>query len=207
VRSLVQQALLEGHVAAFEFYGGVFPRIRYDNFKLAVRRILQGRRRLETESFTLLRSHYRFDAEFCRPGIVGAHEKGGVEGEVGYGRRNGLVPVPRVSGWPELMELCHRSSLAEGGRVLAGHTRTVAEEWDEERRLLKPLPSDPFDSRRHVRMRADPKSRAMVLRNRYSVPATLAGLELTAAVSSSTVVISHRGGEVARHEAISTNRG
>lgn len=202
VRGLVQQAFLEGHVEAFAFFDGVFPRIRYDNLKLAVRRVLRGHKRLETEAFTRLRSHYLFEAEFCRPGIAGAHEKGGVEGEVGYARRNGLVPVPTVSGWPELMELCRRNALAEGRRILAGHTRTIAEEWADERQLLKPLPPDAFDTRRHVRARVDTKARMPVLRNRYSVPASLMGLELTAAVSMTGVVISHRGGEVARHERV-----
>ena len=41
-----------------------------------------------------MRSHYLFDSIFTTPGIEGAHEKGGVEGEVGRFRRNHLVPVP-----------------------------------------------------------------------------------------------------------------
>ena len=36
------------------------------------------------------------DAFYCRPGIGGAHEKGGVEGQIGWFRRNRLVPVPEV---------------------------------------------------------------------------------------------------------------
>ena len=35
-------------------------------------------------------------SQFTTPGIEGAHEKGGVEGEVGRFRRNHLVPVPQV---------------------------------------------------------------------------------------------------------------
>jgi transposase len=202
VRALVQQAFLEAHVEAFDFFGGVFAEVWYDNLKLAVRRVLQGRQRLETEAFTRLRSHYLFTSEFCRPGIEGAHEKGGVEGEIGYARRNGLVPVPVVSGWPELVALCRRNALAEGRRILAGHTATVAEEWEAERRLLKPLPTDPFDSARHVHGRVDPKARATVLRNRYSVPAALVGMTWTAAVSTTHVVISRDGREVACHERI-----
>ena len=34
------------------------------------------------------RSHYGFDAFYCQPGVDGAHEKGGVEGEGGRFRRN-----------------------------------------------------------------------------------------------------------------------
>jgi len=56
---------------------------------------VEGRDRTESERFTALRSHYGFDSFFCRPGIDGAHEKGGVEGEIGRFRRRYLVPVPK----------------------------------------------------------------------------------------------------------------
>lgn len=78
-----QEAFLEGHVRAFAELGGVPARIRYDNLKAAVSRVLQGRNRDEAERFVALRSHYGFDSFFCRPGVEGAHEKGGVEGEIG----------------------------------------------------------------------------------------------------------------------------
>ena len=46
-----QQAFLEGHVAALEFFGGVFGLIRYDNLGSAVKRVFRGRRRVETDRF------------------------------------------------------------------------------------------------------------------------------------------------------------
>lgn len=55
-------------------------RIRYDNLKPAVARVLRGRDRQETERFIALRSHSGFDSFFCLLGPEGAHEKGGVEG-------------------------------------------------------------------------------------------------------------------------------
>jgi transposase len=92
-----QEAFFEGHVLAFAAFGGVpWGQIRYDNLKPAVIRILKGRDRTENERFVALRSHYGFDAFFCEPGLEGAHEKGGVEGEVGRFRRRHLVPVPDV---------------------------------------------------------------------------------------------------------------
>jgi hypothetical protein len=75
LHSLTQQAFLEAHTIAFEHFGGVFDVIRYDNLTQAVRKVLRGRKRLECERFTLLRSHYRFTADFCQPGLRGAHEK------------------------------------------------------------------------------------------------------------------------------------
>ena len=97
-----QEAFLEGHVHAFETLGGVPGQIRYDNLKAAVSRVLFGRTRTETDRWVAFRSHYGFDAFYCQPGIEGAHEKGGVEGEGGRFRRNHLVPVPAVSSLAEL---------------------------------------------------------------------------------------------------------
>jgi hypothetical protein len=48
--------------------------------------------REETMRFIAFHSHRRLAAEFCIPGE--GREKGGVEGEGGYFRRNHLVPVP-----------------------------------------------------------------------------------------------------------------
>ena len=97
-----QEAFFEGHVAAFAHFGAVPGRIRYDNLKAAVAKILFGRDRIENERFVTLRSHYRFDSFYCIPGIAGSHEKGGVEGEVGRFRRRHLVPVPKVASLAEL---------------------------------------------------------------------------------------------------------
>jgi len=61
----------------------VFEQIRFDNLTSAVKQVLRGRRRVETDRFVALGSHYLFESQFTTPGIQGAHEKGGVEGEVG----------------------------------------------------------------------------------------------------------------------------
>jgi transposase len=71
------EAFLDGHVQAFEMFGGVpTGKIRYDNLKPAVLQVLLGRERLENPQFIALRSHYCFDSFFCQPGKEGAHEKG-----------------------------------------------------------------------------------------------------------------------------------
>ncbi|WP_186403955.1 hypothetical protein [[Actinomadura] parvosata] len=46
-----------------------------------------------------------FDAFSCRLGLIGAHEKGGVEGQIGWFRRDHLVPVPDVASISELNAL------------------------------------------------------------------------------------------------------
>jgi transposase len=99
-----QEAFLEGHIAAFTELGGVpTVHVKYDNLKSAVSAVLFGtdRRRTENERWVLFRSHYQFDPFYCLPGVEGAHEKGGVEGEGGRFRRNHLVPVPKVKSLAE----------------------------------------------------------------------------------------------------------
>ena len=115
-----QQAFLELHVEAFAWFGGVFEQVRYDNLTSAVKRVLKGRRRVESDRFVALRSHYLFSSEFTTPGIVGAHEKGGVEGEVGRFRRNHLVPVPAVGSLAELNALMLEGCERDLGRRIAG---------------------------------------------------------------------------------------
>ena len=52
-----QQAFLEAHELAFRWFGGVFAQIRYDSLRAAVKKILRGHWREETERFIVFRSH------------------------------------------------------------------------------------------------------------------------------------------------------
>ena len=62
-----QQAFFDALMRGFAFYGGVFPRLIFDNLTSAVRKVLQGKARLEQESFTRFRAYYNFEARFCKP--------------------------------------------------------------------------------------------------------------------------------------------
>lgn len=102
-----QEAFFEGHVHALRTLGGV-PRtkVRYDNLKAAVARVLGlSRARVEADRWIAFKSHYGIESFYCRPGIKVDHEKGGVEGQIGYFRRNHFVPVPEVSSLAELNEM------------------------------------------------------------------------------------------------------
>jgi transposase len=124
-----QQAFLELHVEAFDWFGGVFEQIRFDNLTSVVKRVLKGRRRVETDRFVGLRSHYLFESQFTTPGLQGAHEKGGVEGEVGRFRRNHLVPVPAAADLAELNARLLEHCEADLRRRIVGRQVTVGEAW------------------------------------------------------------------------------
>lgn len=195
-----QQAFLEAHVAAFEFFGGVFDLVRYDNLKAAVARVMKGRRRVESDRFVSLRSHYRFDSSFCLSGQQGAHEKGGVEGDVGRFRRRHLVPVPEVDSMMEFNELLEEACWRDLDRTITGHVGTVGERLEQERRLLNNLPRERHDTSEQAAPRVDSKALATVRTNRYSVPASLAGLKVAARIGASEITFFHDGKQVARHE-------
>ncbi len=82
----------EGHVRAFEHFGGVPVRISYDNSRVMVSKIVGPRERRLTDGFLKLQSHYLFREHFCR--VRRANEKGVVEGVVKFARLNFFVPVP-----------------------------------------------------------------------------------------------------------------
>ena len=194
-----QQAFLEGHALAFEWFGGVFAEVRYDNLGSAVKKVLKGRRRVETDRFIALRSHYLFDSLFATPGIKGAHEKGGVEGEVGRFRRRHLVPVPSVGSISQLNQLLGDACERDLDRRIAGRPDTVAEQLAVERPLLRVV-AEPFDATESTRVRVDSKALVTVRQNRYSVPVALAGLRVSVRVGAAEIVVEHDGRQVARHD-------
>lgn len=197
---MTQQAFLEGHAEAFAHFGGVFALVRYDNLSAAVKLVLRGRRRVESDRFLAMRSHYGFASAFTLAGIAGAHEKGGVEGEVGRYRRRHLVPVPEVGSWAELGELIRAGVRADSARRIAGRQETVGQALARERALLGPLPAEHHQAAEIASPRVDAKSLVTVRQSRYSVPVTLVGLRVEARVGAREVVICHDGREVARHE-------
>ncbi len=149
-------------------------------------RILKGRDRQEAERFIALRSHYGFDSFFCQPGVDGAHEKGGVEGEIGRFRRRRLVPVPRVESFEELNAVVAAGDEADDARRIFGRSATVGEVFDLEAGALLALPAEPFDSALDLTCRVDTKSRVCVRQVHYSVPVRFVGRRPRGQKSSSS---------------------
>lgn len=205
-RSETQQAFLEGHVAAFDFFEGVFETVRYDNLSSAVARILKGRRRVECDRFVALRSHYLFESVFCLPGKQGAHEKGGVENEVGRFRRRHLVPVPKIESIEELNDLLLEACETDLARTIVGRSETVSQALARERTLLGGLPREPHCTAQEASPRVDAKAMAWVRANRYSVPARLAGRRVRAQIGANEIDIWHEGQIVASHERLTGKR-
>lgn len=162
----------EGHLRAFNYFGGVPTRITYDNEKIMVREIIGKHRRKLTHGFLQLKSHYLFDAHFCC--VRRANEKGVVEGTVRYARQNFLVPVPQVQSLAELnarLVACCRQDLQ---RKLRGKTATKGVLLEEDRAAFRALPASAFEACRKLSTTSTSTSLVRFMTNDYSVPVSCA---------------------------------
>jgi transposase len=194
-----QEVFIDGHVEAFNHFGGVPRRIRYDNLKPAVVRVMKGRGRIETERFIAMRSHYGFESFFCLPGVKGAHEKGGVEGEVGRFRRRNMVPVPDVASLLALNALVARGDERDDHRHIESRRLSVAQHFAAERPMLKALPDEAFEVALHLSCRVDTKSRICVRQSFYSVPVRYAGRRIDVCLGAAHVAAMDGTSIVAHH--------
>lgn len=163
-----QTSLLDGHVRAFEYFGGVPRRLAYDNPKTIVTRVGLGRERTLTARFVALRSHYLFETRFCN--VACGNEKGHVENLVKRAQRTYATPEPQASDLEGLnvhFALCCRKDLA--GQA-SRRQETRGELLEQERALFLALPARPFDACVTHSTFASKESLVRVRGNDYSVP-------------------------------------
>ncbi len=197
-----QEAFLEGHIEAFNALGGVPTKhIRYDNLTSAVTKIIYGagRQRVENERWVLFKSHYGLDAFYCEPGLKGAHEKGGVEGEVGRFRRNFLTPVPAVDSLVGLNDRIRVWDETEDRRRISQRLRTVGQDFAVEQPLLAPLPLEDFDPGLVLTPRVDRSSLVTVRSAKYSVPVRFINRKVRVSLRAAEVRIFDGRTLIAKH--------
>ena len=144
--------------------------------------------------------HYGFRPDFCEAGDP--ESKGVVEALVGYAKRDLMIPA---GGWGSI-EAANESARAWCAEVNGQRHSEIAavpaERLVAERTLLRALPSlrpapAPTATRTVDRLRTVRYGSA-----RYSVPGTFIGRRVELVVLGGELVITHRGGEIARHRLV-----
>ena len=187
----------EGHVRAFEFFGGVPSRISYDNSKIAVAKIVGRRGETPTREFLRLQSHHLYECHFCL--VRRPNEKGHTEGLVKYARSNFMVPIPEFDDFEEFNRKLADDCREDLQRKLRGKTGTKAELLEEDRRAMLPFPVNPFESRRVENGGSNSLSLVRFNCNDYSVPTKYAHHNVTIVGSIDRVRIVADNHVVAEH--------
>ena len=187
----------QAHVAAFEYFGGVPTKIAYDNTTIAVKKVMLGPNRELTDGFLRLQSHYLFTHRFCR--VARGNEKGHVENNVGYHRRNFLVPVPSFESFAALNEYLAARCFADLDRVVRGESDTDAARLEDDLVAMRMLTGDPFEARRIEHVKSNSLSLVRFHRNEYSVPTAYAHRDLVVVATVESLNISADGAVVATH--------
>jgi transposase len=191
-----QEALFECHLRGFTYLGGVPRRMRYDNLKPAVHKILTGKNRQEQAAWISFRSHFLFESEYVTPGR--GQEKGGVENLVGYVRRNFLVPLPEVQDFTELnaylLDCCERDA-----RQRQRFDRAVQELWQEEQHRLGPLPDKLPPACVSLLAKVNRRQQVRFGGNWYSVPAKYVGRQVTVHAYVFQVAMAYQDRIIASH--------
>ena len=194
-----QEFMLDIHVRAFKFFGGVSKRGIYDNLKAAVTSLLKGRHRNVNERFKLFCSHYLYEPDFCSP--CKGNEKGRVENKIGYVRRNYFIPIINIENVDKLndglLEFCIKSSKENQHPDYEG--KKCYELLEEECASFIELPKFSFECCRLNHNIVSSLSVIMFENNYYSVPAKHIGKNVMIRGYTDTVVISYEGNEAARH--------
>ncbi len=138
------ECLTEGLKKVFEHVGKSPTRLWMDNASAqAVMRRGSSEGSVMTDAFARFAIHYGFDVTFCNPGA--ANEKGSVENKVGYLRRNLMVPEPVIAD----LEEYNMKLLAECDRMNSKvHYRKgirIQELLEDEKALMRALPSNGYD--------------------------------------------------------------
>lgn len=191
-----QEALFECHLRGFTYLGGVPRRMRYDNLKPAVHKILTGKKRQEQATWVSFRSHFLFESEYVTPGR--GQEKGGVENLVGYVRRNFLVPLPDIQDFAELnaylLDCCERDAHQ---RQRFG--RTVQELWQEERASLGRVPEKLPPACVSLLAKVNRRQQVRFGGNWYSVPPEYVGRLVTVHAYVFRVTMAYQDRVIASH--------
>ena len=192
-----QQALFDAHIQAFSYFSGLFPVLIYDNLTTAVQKVLIGKDRILQKEFKKFRAYYNFTARFCTPGE--GHEKGGVEGLVGYSRRNYMVPVPKAENLEDLNRMLLQECLAYGDHRISGKESSVNKLYEQEKHHLLGLPDIEFSNTQTANGKSDKYSTVIIDKNRYSVPTEYAYLKIRAVLKVDRVGLYYSNKKIADH--------
>ena len=196
-----QECLFEGLISIFEHIGGVPHRIWFDNASTMVTQILKDGNRTLTQDFVKFVEHYRFVYAFCNANA--GHEKGNIEGKVGYHRRNLLVPVPRFESLAkynaELFQQCEDDSHRDHYRK----DSSIDVLYTQDKVALLDLPNVPLDVSKYQPVSTNGYGRFYLYKglHEYSVSPKYSNCKVIVKITANHIIpMDENYREIVRHE-------
>jgi len=171
--------------------------VLYDNDKCLVARILPDETRKRARLFSGFLSHYLIRDRYGRPGK--GNDKGGVEGLVGYARRNFMVPVPRFASWGAFNLWLEEQCRKRQADILRGHAETIGQRLVRDLEAMSELPAAAFDACDQATGRVSSQALVRYKTNDYSVPVAYGHRDVWIRGYVDRVVIGCSGEIIARH--------
>ncbi len=192
------EMLLDSHVRAHDFFGGLCGRGIYDNLKSVVTKIGKGKEREFNARFLECSSHYLFDIEACTP--AAGWEKGQVERQVQNMRKRIFTPRLCFSSFDDLN--AHLRSCVIAYAKVTPHPemreKSIYAAFEEERDFLVKT-GLAFDACMPQEVRVSPQCLVVFDRNRYSVPCAYANKNVQRRVYAGQIRFYADGHLIAEH--------
>jgi transposase len=193
------EMVLDAHVQAHDFFGGLCGRGIYDNLKSVVTKICKGKEREFNARFLECSSHYLFEIEACTP--AAGWEKGQVERQVQSLRKRFFTPRLRFSSFAELNAHLRERVIAYAKTTRHPEMRemTIHAAFEEEREFLVKS-ALPFEACIAQEVRVSPQCLVNFDRNRYSVPCAYVNKNVQRRVYAGHIRFYADGLAIAGHE-------
>jgi transposase len=193
-----QECFFQGHVEAFQYFGGIPKQVTYDNLTTAVAKILTGRNRQEQDAFTRFRGQFPFSANFAAPRK--GNEKGKVENQIKNVRNHAFALVKDF----DTIETANVHLLSwlnkDATRVHSTHKEVILQRFKREEPHLNPLPKWMPECCRIVGAKVSKFSLVQFETNRYSVPTEYVYQDVIIKAFERRVVIFKGEKAIAEHE-------
>ncbi|MCW3789715.1 IS21 family transposase [Plebeiibacterium sediminum] len=190
-------SFMESHTSFFEFAGGVYKQMVYDNMRVAVANFVGKHEKEPTKALLRLRGHYQYSHRFCN--AYRGNEKGHVERSVEYIRRKafGLIDsFESIESAQKKLDITIQK-INHTKQQLTG--KTAKQMFVNEQQTLLPCPPK-LSCYEEAYLKVDKYATVCYRTNRYSVPDHLVGNVVEVRIMSSQIFIYTNDTPVARHQ-------
>lgn len=191
-------SFFDGHIKAFEFFGGIPKRIRYDNLTSAVKKVLKGSNREEQDKMIYFKTFFGFETNYCN--IAKGNEKGSVENAVKYVKNRFLSTNTVFKDLDNLKIYLFNKCRDVLNSKHYRKNKLIKELLVEEVSKLNNLPNVKYDNSIRLLRKVTSTSTVKYEGVRYSVPSKYCSKRVLVYANIEEIKVYHKEKEIANHK-------